>query len=183
MDSQNQFRNLKQIKRSKMFKSIAFQNPIELKQRLKNVLISLKSSGFKSDEEELRTVNLCETTWFILFLIGIQKVPFNENEKKRFGPLIESVLNKLEFSLSQYIDGYEPGTSDVSLVVRSAVEFLMNDYRNFPNKNGQLLFLNLDDFKTSESVDELTDAINRWKNSGLFFCILFDLNFLVLIFF
>ena len=49
--------------------------------------------------------------------------------------------------------------------MRSAVEFLMQDYRHFPIEKDELLGERLDEFLELEPVNELTQVLEDWRNS------------------
>lgn len=139
-----------------------------MKSDFKKALLELQTYGFSSREESFKTKSQAEIVWDLIFTIGINKVNFTEKEKKEFGPLIKKTLNRLSYCMSRIMDHYyDLGYSLTLLMLRSSVEFLLNDYRDFPIGNGETLEESLSEFEMYQSVDELTDIIETQKNCPL----------------
>ena len=135
-----------------------------LKAKLKNTLTELKSSELHPTKKRNEAFKLVELVWSTIFALGVDNVQFTPEEKCELGPLLDVNLTKLDVYLSCLVDSFQPGLSEKSLYARSAVEFLLKNYRDFPSrKNNVKLEVRLGDL--SQVVEDLTEAIGNWNSS------------------
>lgn len=155
--------NSKLNSKPEIVRKIPTPEATDLKKELKDLLTELKSSDFSLIEERARTIYLAQSVWLLIFTIGAQNIEFTPEEKSEFGPLINSSLRALDLEISFRIVDFEPAISGETLVARSALQFLLDDYRDFPTQDNKLLEESLADLE--ESAQELSEELDDWKHS------------------
>lgn len=141
------------------------QDHQSLKTKLKESLVKLKSCSTTTVEKALDAIYHAESVWFLIFAIGIRDIQFTPEEKTELGPLIKSSLTALGRELDARIWKFAAALAEESLIVRSAVEFLATNYRDFADGRDGFLSERLDEFIEIEPVDDLTELLEIWKDS------------------
>lgn len=143
---------------------------MDLKQKLKFILMKIKKHEYK---DYLISYYLSETAFMIFFLIGLDEVKFDEDEQKEFAPLISDTLDTLFDFIKSSVDCFGPGKSYIAHVVRSGVEYLIQDYRwkydSGPFQRSNSLGFEIDLQVEDEGVYFLDKKLSEWKKKGFKF--------------
>ncbi|GBP45168.1 hypothetical protein EVAR_95820_1 [Eumeta japonica] len=99
----------------------------------------------------------------LIFELGKNKTTFIESEKKEIGILLGGAIKPIKFSIEHVACRYRTRLESAVLRKRSALEFLFNEYGQFP-AGDSLLATKFAENNLKESVDLLDDIIEKWAD-------------------
>lgn len=105
---------------------------------------------------------------------GISRIEFNDEERRQIGLLIKDVIKPIDQCLFEVGYSFDHNQAASNLVLRSGLQFMLDNFKNFPisddnsEKNNETLedtsFAYLRDTSSIETFDQ---ALINWKtNSG-----------------
>lgn len=82
--------------------------------------------------------HLAERVFFDIYDLGISGHVFSEDEKNELGPLLGIVMPNLEFCIRREYFHFPTSSYKSACYVRSGLQYLRDNYRDFPNLDGTL---------------------------------------------
>ncbi|CAH0731674.1 unnamed protein product, partial [Brenthis ino] len=104
-----------------------------------------------------------ENVFNLIYQIGLRKESFTTEEKRTIGNLLADTIGYLLINIESTANVYRTRLSNSVLKKRSAVQFLIDNYSQFPVGNSNLA----DKFRKvniEESVEILDDIIDKWHD-------------------
>jgi hypothetical protein len=115
-----------------------------------NKVIDLKNENNPSRE----TKNyLAEQVFELVFYIGKKGIEFTEEERKVIGPLIKEIIRFLGVYIFYIGKIFVPDFDGYNLLQRSGIQFLLNNFKEFPVTNEELLGDSLKELQDSEELE------------------------------
>jgi hypothetical protein len=126
-----------------------------------NKVIDLKNENNPSRE----TKNyLAEQVFELVFYIGKKGIEFTEEERNVIGPLIKEIIRFLGIYILRIGWIFVPDFDGYHLLQRSGIQFLLDNFKEFPVTNEELLGDSLKELQDSEELeifDERLAAYNK----------------------
>lgn len=128
--------------------------------------------------ERLNQLNSADEPWYVteklfyrLFDINRQHIVFTEDERKHVGELLHKTLPLIEKCIGELsLFMHHAGRICSANIIRSAVQFLVDDYGDFPisadDECTETLSDALQKLAQSDAVAELDEKVHTWNNGG-----------------
>lgn len=132
-----------------------------LVQRLITALATLKEKPFKNIEINVREV------LYLTYETGIVNINFKPDERQLIGSLIKDVIKPIDGCIFNIGYSFERNNVASNLVLRSGLQFMLDNFKNFPVSQNETLEETFKYFKDTESIETIDDALRCWKNSNI----------------
>lgn len=129
--------------------------------KLGECLQDLKTVDYSDTTKAQFLVSRAEDALNYIYLIGLKQKSFTSEEKRTFGPLIARSVKALQINIESTAYLYRTRLDNSVLMKRSAIQFLIDNYSQFPVGNSTLAekFQEVD---IQESVGILDKLIDKW---------------------
>ncbi|GBO13783.1 hypothetical protein AVEN_223726-1 [Araneus ventricosus] len=136
---------------------------MSIKEKLIDSLQELKNLVYTDPTLARASNNKAEKALFLIFHAGRRNINFTEGEKEQLGNLITEVIKPIQINIvsTSFRDRSRLDTS--VLQKRSALQFLVEKYAQFPAKDSTL-FNQLEQVNIKESIKILDDLIKYWRD-------------------
>ena len=94
----------------------------------------------------------------LLFKIGKNRVEFSE-EQKVIGPLMKEIIQNIDNCISYHVCVFDPDIALDNLVLRSGIQFLLDNFKEFPVTNNKVLGDFLKIIQESENLEEIKEVL------------------------
>lgn len=102
----------------------------------------------------------------LLFKIGKNKIEFSEEERKVIGPLMKEIIQNIDNFISVMIT-YDPEAELDNLIRRSGIQFLLDNFKEFPVTANEVLGDSLKIIQESENLEEFDEKVMTDHPLGL----------------
>ena len=102
----------------------------------------------------------------LLFKIGKNKIEFSEEERKVIGPLMKEIIQNIDNFISVMIT-YDPEAELDNLIRRSGIQFLLDNFKEFPVTVDEVLGDSLKMLQESENLEEFDESLMTDHPLGL----------------
>ena len=102
----------------------------------------------------------------LLFKIGKNKIEFSEEERKVIGPLMEEIIQNIDNFISVMITS-DPEAELRNLIRRSGIQFLLDNFNEFPVTADEVLGDSLKIIQESENLEEFDESLMTDHPLGL----------------
>ena len=126
-----------------------------------NYLISALRTLSKSPETKLNY--LTEKVFESVYTSRLRRVQLNQEERQTVGPLVKENLHNLDncaFSLGL---SFDQDRGNYNLILRSGIQFMLDDFKEFPVSDSEVLGDSLKQLSDSESLQSFDEALEDWK--------------------
>ncbi|KAH9504919.1 hypothetical protein Btru_061062 [Bulinus truncatus] len=126
-----------------------------------DILVSVLSTLNKRSSDES-----CKNVLKAIYESGKAKVKFSDQEQIQIGTLLNTTIKKIFVFLLNFGYNFEPAHGPLLLKFRSALQFILDDYKHFKTEDGKKLDTALQELKAeSDTIDVLDEAISLWKQN------------------
>ena len=101
----------------------------------------------------------------LLFKIGKNKIEFSEEERKVIGPLMEEIIQNIDNFISVMITS-DPEAELRNLIRRSGIQFLLDNFNEFPVTADEVLGDSLKIIQESENLEEFDESLMTYHPMG-----------------
>ncbi|CAG5097939.1 Protein of unknown function [Cotesia congregata] len=141
------------------------KNDMSLIRKLVDCLQEVKAIDYTdTSKAQVRlNKNKAENALNLIYQIGLKEETFTTEEKGIIGNLLADTIEYLQVNIENTANVYRTRLSNSVLRKRSAVQFLLDNYSQFPVGNSTLA----DKFREvniEESVEILDDIIDKWHD-------------------
>lgn len=109
--------------------------------------------------------HLSEKVLETIFNIGKSGVVVTEEDRVVIGPLIKDIIPYLDNCLFELGLKFDPDRGQYNLVLRSGVQFLLDDFKEFPVDEKQVLDEYLKTIQDSESLETFDEELFNWRDN------------------
>lgn len=131
-----------------------------LVKQLINALTILKEKPFKNIE--INVGDVLKTA----YETGRAKIDFKDDERQTIGSLIKDVIKPIDECIFKIGYNFEHNNAAYNLVLRSGLQFMLDNFKNFPVSQNESLEDTFKYLKDTESIQTLDEAIQNWKASN-----------------
>ncbi|OAD59955.1 hypothetical protein WN48_07866 [Eufriesea mexicana] len=134
-------------------------------QSLIRSLKELKSVGYNSPNAARKGHATAEKTLYLIFEIGLHALRFTSEDERIIGDLVADAIEPLQRNIQREQCLYRTRLNSSILKKRSALQFLVDIYGNFPSGTSTLSneFFRVD---IRESIHVLDDIIAKWHDAS-----------------
>ena len=128
-----------------------------------NYLISALRTLSKTKDPVTKLNYLTEKVFESVYTYRMRKVQLNKEERETVGPLIKDNLHNLDncaFSLGL---SFDQDRGNYNLILRSGIQFILDDFKEFPVSGSEELGDSLKQLSDSESLQSFDEALADWK--------------------
>lgn len=100
----------------------------------------------------------------LIFDIGRKKTNFTDEQKRRVGPLLLNAIRPILINIEHTALTYRTSLESSVLRKRSAIEFLLKNYGDFPFGQGLKLSQKLASSNIEETISILDEIIIKWRD-------------------
>ncbi|CAL1540065.1 unnamed protein product [Lymnaea stagnalis] len=134
---------------------------------VREALKRLETKDFSSRSAYQKLINNAEDCLFAIYKAGLSLINFTQEEKLEFGILLQQALPAIGCRISYIVSNFPPGSLRSSKIERSGLQFLFDDYKDFPvsknNEDGDAYDMStaLSDFREKEDIEAWDDCLKR----------------------
>jgi hypothetical protein len=108
---------------------------------------------------------LAEQVFELVFYIGKKGIEFTEEERKVIGPLIKVIIRFLGIYILRIGWVFVPDFDGYNLLQRSGIQFLLDNFKEFPVINEELLGDSLKELQDSEGLEIFDETLTYYKDN------------------
>eukprot|EP00866_Antonospora_locustae_P001252 jgi/Antlo1/1252/2316 len=126
-------------------------------------LEEIRTAEYSSQSNVLKIYAKADEILGLIFRIGKQKDSFEEEDRRKIGALMVHALQPIKFSIEYTACKSRTRLETGTLKRRSALQFLVDDYSQFPVES-TTLSTKFADAYLHESIELLDDIIDKWHD-------------------
>ena len=123
-------------------------------------LTILKERPFKIIETNVSEV------LFLAYEIGRAKIEFKDDEQRTIASLIKDTIKPIDNVIFKNGCSFEHNQAAYCLVIRSGLQFMLDNFKNFPVSENETLEETFKYLIKTESIETLDESLMNWKNSS-----------------
>ncbi len=105
-----------------------------------------------------------QNKFLLVFYIGQKRIEFAEEERKVIGPLIKEIIWFLYIYILYARPMFDPDNEGYNLL--QGIQFLLDNFKEFPVTNEELLGDSLKELQDSEGLESLGETLAYFKNNS-----------------
>lgn len=133
---------------------------------LREALQRIQNFTFSTRSEYQTLMNNVEDCLIVMCKAGVSQINFTPEDKLELGILVQNALPAISSRINYIVSDFPPRDIQSSKYERSGLQFLFDDYKDFPvcRAEGDASELSqvLSDFKAKEDVDEWDGYLRRF---------------------
>ncbi|GBP13551.1 hypothetical protein EVAR_6900_1 [Eumeta japonica] len=130
---------------------------IQTLQELKRARYNSRTAAGQSHADAEKVLNL-------IYELGRDRFLFTQSQKQEIGCLLGETIKPIKFNIEHTACKFRTRLESAILRKRSALQFLYDDYGNFP-AGSSLLAKKFEEANLRESVQVLDDIIRKWSDA------------------
>lgn len=134
-----------------------------MKLLVKSLISAVKS--LQANKAPLLENHLSEKVIEIVFNIGKSGLAVIEEDRVIIGPLIKEIIPALDNCLFDLGLKFDPDRGQYNLVLRSGVQYLLDNFKDFPVAENQVLGEFLKTIQDSESLQTFDEELFSWRDN------------------
>ena len=100
------------------------------------------------------------------FYIGLHKTKIQEEEKTQVATYFKGSIDKIDGYLFRKGNTFDCDHAPYTMLLRSGLQFVLDDYKDFKDSEGCDLQSSLDYLVENQSIETLDESLKHWMETG-----------------